>query len=119
MNLNLLRQEFPMVPTAQRHIAWRLTIALLAAMALALAFDLLGSPTPAASAAPIGTPLGTPVTMNNHLYVPCSVSGCGDATIVINSHLYVPCGPSGCDFTAVLGTRRQHLASDGALASAR
>jgi hypothetical protein len=38
-----------------------------------------------------------PAVINNHLYVPCSVSSCDPMPAVINNHLYVPCSVSSCD----------------------
>jgi hypothetical protein len=88
---------------------WRLVTGVLVAAALVL---LLAGPIGSGATygeAPFAAARASngPAIINNHLYVPCSVSGCDRAPSVINNHLYVPCSVSGCEPTP--GAINNHL----------
>jgi hypothetical protein len=99
---NDMNPQFPPssqnVQPAHNNRVWWLYIALLIAAALFVALAGRGGSVQPTSAAPDTRAL--PV-INNHLYVPCSVSSC-DPAPVINNHLYIPCSVSSCDPAPVI-----------------
>ena len=98
MNAKQLRNGSENVQLANKNSEWWLIIGVLVAAGLILSLAGPGGLAETTSGATIKAAPGSvmPAVINNHLYVPCSVSSCAPAPAVINNHLYVPCSVSMC-----------------------